>query len=166
MQIRNANSREVPVLSALIRDAFRNVAEAFGLTRENCPKHPSNCTDEWIENDLERGVIYYLLEKDGISAGCVALEKAGPDLCYLERLAVLPEYRRNGYGKALVHHVFAQARGLGAQKISIGIIADDTNLKRWYKKLGFVEIETQAFEHLPFFVTFMSYEIAPILLSS
>ncbi|MDH3567902.1 MAG: GNAT family N-acetyltransferase [Desulfobacteraceae bacterium] len=160
MHIREANSRD-PILSGLIRDAFRGVAETFGLTRENCPKHPSNCTDEWIENDLDRGVIYYILENDGISVGCVALEKAGPDLCYLERLAVLPGNRRNGFGKALVDHVIAQARGLGAQQISIGIIADDTDLKRWYKKLGFVELETQAFEHLPFLVTFMSYEIAP-----
>ncbi len=160
MHIREANSRD-PILSGLIRDAFRGVAETFGLTRENCPKHPSNCTDEWIENDLDRGVIYYILENDGISVGCVALEKAGSDLCYIERLAVLPGNRRNGFGKALVDHVIAQARGLGAQLISIGIIADDTDLKRWYKKLGFVELETQAFEHLPFLVTFMSYEIAP-----
>jgi N-acetylglutamate synthase-like GNAT family acetyltransferase len=160
MHIREADSGEIPSLSDLIRDAFRDVAETFGLTRENCPKHPSNLTDEWIENDLDRGVIYYVLENDGISAGCVALEKAGPDLCYLERLAVLPANRRNGFGKALVDHVIAQARGLGAKKISIGVIADDTNLKRWYRKLGFVELETQAFEHLPFLVTFMSYEIA------
>jgi len=160
MHIREADSGEIPALSDLIRDAFRDVAETFGLTRENCPKHPSNLTDEWIEYDLDRGVIYYVLENDGISAGCVALEKAGPDLCYLERLAVLPANRRNGFGKALVDHVIAQARGLGAKKISIGVIADDTNLKRWYRKLGFVELETQAFEHLPFLVTFMSYEIA------
>ncbi len=161
MHIRKADSGEISALSGLIRDAFRDVAETFGLTRENCPKNPSNLTDEWIENDLDRGVIYYILENDGISAGCVALEKAGPDLCYLERLAVLPANRRNGFGKALVDHVFAQARSLGAKKISIGIIADDTDLKRWYRKLGFVELETQAFEHLPFLVTFMSYEIAP-----
>ena len=161
MHIREANSGEIPILSGLIRNAFRGVAERFGLTRENCPKHPSNCTDEWIENDLDRGVIYYVIENDCISAGCVSLEKAGPDLCYIERLAVLRESRRNGFGRVLVDHVFAQARVLGAKQISIGIIADDTDLKRWYSKLGFVEIETQAFQHLPFLVTFMSYEIAP-----
>lgn len=51
MHIREANSRD-SILSGLIRDAFRGVAETFGLTRENCPKHPSNCTDEWIENEI------------------------------------------------------------------------------------------------------------------
>lgn len=165
MHIREASSGEIPALSGLIRNAFRDVAETFGLTRENCPKHPSNCNDEWIENDIDRGVIYYVLENDGIFVGCVALEKAGSDLYYLERLAVLPASRRNGFGKALLDHAFAQARILGAKKISIGIIADDTDLKRWYRKLGFVELETQAFEHLPFLVTFMSHEIAPFPLS-
>lgn len=51
MHIREANSQD-SILSGLIRDAFRGVAETFGLTRENCPKHPSNCTDEWIENEI------------------------------------------------------------------------------------------------------------------
>jgi len=32
MHIREADSGEIPALSDLIRDAFRDVAEAFGLT--------------------------------------------------------------------------------------------------------------------------------------
>lgn len=157
--IRAAGSADVPVLSGLIRVSFRDVAERFALTLENCPKHPSNCTDEWIENDLFRGVSYYILEHDGTPVGCVALEKANPDLCYLERLGVLPESRRKGFGKALVDHFFYEARAFGARQISIGIISDDTELKLWYQRIGFVEKETKEFAHLPFLVTFMSYEL-------
>ncbi|MDH3803758.1 MAG: GNAT family N-acetyltransferase, partial [Deltaproteobacteria bacterium] len=88
-----------------------------------------------------------------------ALEKANPDLCYLERLGILPQSRQKGFGKALVDHVFAEARALGAKQISIGIISDDTELKLWYQRIGFVEKETKEFAHLPFLVTFMSYEL-------
>jgi N-acetylglutamate synthase-like GNAT family acetyltransferase len=157
--IRVAGSADIPVLSGLIRLSFRDVAERFALTLENCPKHPSNCTDEWIENDFARGVAYYILEDGGTPVGCVALEKANPDLCYLERLGVLPQSRRKGFGKALVDHVFSEARALGARQISIGIISGDTELKLWYQRLGFVEKETKEFAHLPFPVTFMSYEL-------
>ena len=157
--IRATEAVDGPVLSGLIRVSFRDVAERFALTLENCPKHPSNCTDEWIENDLARGVAYYILESDGKPVGCVALEKANPDLCYLERLGILPQSRRKGFGKALVDHVFYEARALGAKQISIGIISDDTELKLWYQKIGFVEKETKEFAHLPFLVTFMSYEL-------
>ena len=137
--IRAAGSDDIPVLSGLIRVSFRDVAERFALTFENCPKHPSNCTDEWIENDFARGVAYYILESGGTPVGCVALEKANPDLCYLERLGVLPQSRRKGFGKELVDHVFSEARALGARKVSIGIISGDTELKLWYQRIGFVE---------------------------
>ena len=154
--IRTADTADVPLLSRLIRDSFRDVAERFGLTSENCPKHPSNCTEEWIEKDLARGVTYYVLGYEGIPVGCVALEKANHELCYLERLAVMPTYRRKGLGKALVDYIVVQARALDAKQISIGIIAKQIELKTWYQKLGFVEGETKEFAHLPFRVTLMS----------
>ena len=157
--IREADSDDVPLLAGLIRDSFRDVAERFSLTPENCPKHPSNCEAEWIESDLARGVTYYILEHNGTPAGCVALEIAGPDLCYLERLAVLEEKRRQGFGRALVDHVFAEAKALRTKQIGIGIIAADTELKSWYQKIGFTEEETKEFEHLPFLVTFMTYQL-------
>ena len=157
--IREANSADVSLISSLIRESFRDVARRFGLTLENCPKHPSNCTDEWIENDFARGVTYYILESNRTAVGCVALEKANSDLCYLERLGVLLEARRKGFGRTLVDYVIFQANLYGAKQISIGIIANDTELKRWYQRIGFVEGETKEFEHLPFLVTFMTYEL-------
>ncbi|MBW2636569.1 MAG: GNAT family N-acetyltransferase [Deltaproteobacteria bacterium] len=159
MIIRKANSQDVSVLSGLIRDSFYDVAERFGITSENCPKHPSNCDDKWIEKDFERGVCYYILEHDGLFKGCVALEKGSPDLCYLERLSVLPEGQRGGVGRKLVEHAFSVAKTLRAKEISIGVIAGDKRLKGWYEKIGFVEEETKRYKHLPFLVTFMKYEL-------
>ncbi|MGD8467591.1 MAG: hypothetical protein PVI49_03655 [Desulfobacterales bacterium] len=75
--IRDAHSDDVTELSNIIRDAYRDVANRFGLTPTNCSKHPSNCTDEWIENDLARGVRYYVIEYEGRPVGCVAIELAG-----------------------------------------------------------------------------------------
>jgi N-acetylglutamate synthase-like GNAT family acetyltransferase len=154
--IRNASKDDIPLLATVISTSFRDVAERFGLTAENCPKHPSNYTVDWIERDVARGMHYFVLEEtDGI-CGCVALEKAGAEDCYLERLAVLPEKRRRGLGQALVEKVIAEARGLGAARVGIGIIAQQTELKRWYEKLGFIEGDTRTFAHLPFEVMFMS----------
>ena len=157
--IREAKCTDFGLVSGLIRESFRDVARRFGLTLENCPKHPSNWTDEWIENDFARGATYYILESNRTAVGCVALEKANSDLCYLERLGVLLEARRKGFGRTLVDHVIFQANLYGAKQISIGIIANDTELKRWYQRIGFVEGETKEFEHLPFLVTFMTYEL-------
>jgi N-acetylglutamate synthase-like GNAT family acetyltransferase len=108
---------------------------------------------------MERGVTYFAIENKNRVVGCVALEQANPEVCYLERLAVLPDQRRRGFGKALVNHVLSEAKRLGVNYVSIGIIAEQTELKDWYKGLGFVEGESKEFPHLPFRVTFMSYGI-------
>jgi GNAT superfamily N-acetyltransferase len=159
IHIREADSADISLLSHLVRQSYREVADRFELTPANCPKHPSNCADEWIENDFARGVSYFILEHRGIPAGCVAIERAEAGLCYLERLAVLPHERKKGFGNQLVEHAFHTARGLGSKKISIGIIAEQTELKQWYRKFGFIEGDTKAFGHLPFMVTFMICEL-------
>jgi N-acetylglutamate synthase-like GNAT family acetyltransferase len=156
MVIRQATQDDVPLLAEVIRAAFRDVADRFGLTAETCPAHPSNCATAWIEKGLDKGARYYIGEEGGRACGCVALERANAEVCYLERLAVVPECREKGFGKALVDHVLAEARALGARRVEIGIIAEQEELGAWYKRLGFLSMKTARFDHLPFRVLFMS----------
>ena len=67
--IRVATLDGVVLLAGLVRTAFRDVAERFGLTPDNCPTHPSNCTPGWIETALDDGVTYYVLDMDGRPRG-------------------------------------------------------------------------------------------------
>ena len=157
--IRTADAADIDLLATLIKRSHADVAHKFNLTPENCPKHPSNCTAAWIENDLERGVRYYLADWHGETVGCVAFEQASPEMGYLERLSVLPENRRNGIGCRLVDRVFQEAAVLCVSQIGIGVIADFSELKKWYKKLDFREGETKTFTHLPFRVLLMSYRL-------
>ena len=161
--IRDAATGDTELLAALVREAFLDVAERFRLTAENCPKHPSNCTRAWIEADLARGVRYGVLSRDGAPVGCVAVEKAREDRCYLERLAVRPGQRRQGFGRRLALHAIDEARRIGAGRVGIGIIAEQAELKRWYARLGFVETETRRFAHLPFAVCLMEIALDPCL---
>lgn len=153
--IRKAEPRDAARLADLIRTSFRDVALRFGLTPENAPTHPSNCTADWIVAALEKGAAYFILERDGRPCGCAALEKARPGVGYLERLAVRPEDRRQGLGAALVGRVIEEAARIGIQRVEIGLIAAQTELMDWYRGLGFVRTGTRRFEHLPFEVAFM-----------
>ncbi|MGD2065528.1 MAG: GNAT family N-acetyltransferase [Dehalococcoidia bacterium] len=158
-KIRICTQDDALVLAEIVQKSFQDVAERFGLTQENAPRHPSNCTMDWIRNEMKRGVTYFVIENKNHIVGCVALEQANTEVCYLERLAVLPDQRRRGFGKALVEHVLSEAKLLGVNYVSVGIIAEQTELKNWYRRLGFVEGESKEFPHLPFRVTFMSYGI-------
>ena len=156
--IRNATQEDIPILVDLIHQAFRPVADRFGLTMSNCPKHPSNCEPSWLEKAFENGIVFYILESDHTACGCVALEDAG-DKYYLERLAVLPSLQGNGFGKQLVQHCFDEVLTSGKSRIEIGIIREQTNLYEWYLHRGFEVIRHAVFDHLPFEVTFMGIDL-------
>lgn len=158
--ITDATEADAELLASLIRASLADVAERFGLTPENSPTHPSNCTPEWIHTALAKGHRYFIMKTRRGPAGCVALEHANADVCYLERLAVLPGFRRRGFGEALVHHVMDRARELKADRVEIGTISVDVALRVWYEKLGFSVTSTARFEHLPFEVTFMRKPVA------
>ena len=73
-KIRPCTQKDIAVLVETIRKSFHDVAKRFDLTQENAPRHPSNCTEELIQKDMERGVKYFVIENENIVAGCVALE--------------------------------------------------------------------------------------------
>jgi N-acetylglutamate synthase-like GNAT family acetyltransferase len=158
--IRDATIDDVPMLARLIRDSFRDVARRFGLTPENCPTHPSNCTEDWVTSQINKGARFYVLEDHGRPCGCVGIEQAGADLCTMKRLGVLPDHRRQGLGEALVRHSLDVARSLGAEQVEISVIHKFVELKAWYERLGFaVTKEAVALPHLPFTVTYMSLRL-------
>ncbi len=157
MNIIQATIDDTNLLSVIISNANKDVAIKFGLNEQNAPKHPSFCNEDWITSDFNRGEIYFISQTQGISTGCVAFEQPDPKTAYLNRLAVLPEYRHNGIGAALVKHIINISRSKKIETISIGIIARHTMLKTWYSDLGFNEVSTKIVDHLPFDVTFMNY---------
>ncbi|MGD9157425.1 MAG: GNAT family N-acetyltransferase [Desulfobacteraceae bacterium] len=158
MKIRKAENADKNDLAKIIKQSFATVAQRYNLTPDNCPRHPSNYTEEWVEKDIEQGVVYFVIEENGNKIGCIALEKANEETCYLERLAVLPEKRNKGIGQKLVTYFISEAIGQGFKNIGIGIIEKQIELKNWYKKIGFYETGKKSFDHLPFEVCFMQYK--------
>ncbi|MFC1948943.1 GNAT family N-acetyltransferase [Chloroflexota bacterium] len=144
----------------LIRDSFRPVAVEFGLTRENCPTHPSFVSVGQLRQFKEKGLKLFGLFLDDRQVGFVAVEQADESLYYMEKLAVLPDCRHNGYGVELVRFVIDYIKSRGGEKLSIGIINEHTVLKDWYKGMGFKETGTMDFAHLPFTVCFMEMDLS------
>lgn len=156
MNIRAATVQDAATLAMLVSTSNQDVAARFGLNFDNCPKHPSFCTEDWIKADLARGQRYFVAEAAASPIACVAFELAGAGVGYLNRLSVLPAHRRGGIGARLVQHVLKLARSSGLQTVSIGVIGEHFELQRWYTKFGFVTGDTRDFAHLPFSVTYMT----------
>jgi ribosomal protein S18 acetylase RimI-like enzyme len=157
-EIKNTSDLENSV--AVIRGSFETVAVEFGLNELNCPTHPSLMTiDKLLE--LEKKANLFGLFLADVQAGFVAIERADETLYYMDKLAVLPEYRHKGYGKKLVEFVFDYVKNSHGGKVALGMIDESAVLKNWYQKLGFQETGTKNFEHLPFTVCFMEKSLLP-----
>jgi len=155
------DERELGSSARVVRNAFKTVALDFNLTRENSPTHPSFITIGRLREDRNRGLKFFGLFLEGRQIGLIAVERADATLYYIERLAVLPEYRHRGYGKKLMESAFDYIRANNGKKVSIAIISEQVILKDWYKGLGFEEMSTREFAHLPFAVCFMEKAIGP-----
>jgi Acetyltransferases len=139
----------------VIREAFATVAKDFNLTETNSPTNPAFTSFEKLLTMKEKGIQLFGLFIDKRQAGFVAIEKAGDSLFYMERLAVLPEFRHDGLGKKLMDFVFQYLKKEQGAKVSIGIINENTILKKWYQDYGFVETALKRYPHLPFTVCLM-----------
>jgi len=159
MRIIQSKKEDAKKIAPIVSEANKDVAELFNITFENAPKHPSFYTPEWVLADFKRGEQYFLFIEGGVAKGCVAFEKPDSETAYLNRLSVLPGFRHNGIGTELVKFICNYSEAKKVKRVSIGIIAEHEVLKNWYLALGFIEGEMKKFEHLPFDVRFMRYEI-------
>jgi diamine N-acetyltransferase len=129
--------------------SFAPIAEEFGLTPDNCPSNAAFMKLDNLIGMRDRGIELYKLSESNKQIGFAAIEKApnDNDTFYIEKLAVLPEYRHKGYGKQLVDFAINRIKENGARTISIALMNNHIKLKNWYKNLGFIQTEIKEFPH-------------------
>ncbi|MDP4092858.1 MAG: GNAT family N-acetyltransferase [Bacillota bacterium] len=139
----------------VIKKAFSTVANEFNLTKENAPTNAAFIEADALGMMQDKGIEMFGVYESDKQIGFVALEKANDSLYYMEKLAVLPEYRHKGTGKAILDFVLDYVENRNGTKISIGIVNENIRLKNWYSDYGFKETSIKKYEHLPFTVCFM-----------
>jgi ribosomal protein S18 acetylase RimI-like enzyme len=159
-KVRIAGEADASALAGIVRAAFGKVAQQFELTKANAPTHPSNCEKEWIQRDMQRGLDYYLLAIGEELVGCYGLDRGRSSEASFQRLAVLPSHQGRGLGQLLVRHALQVSLAAGAQSVKVSIIAQHCSLARWYRRLGFMDVERRRFDQLPFEVLYLRYSLA------
>ncbi len=161
VEIRDITAEDVRRSTRVVRESFRTVADELKLNPDNCPTHPAFVTASSMEALRARDARFLGAFVEGEQVGFVAIEPAADGVFYIERLAVLPEHRHHGLGRRLMEAALALIHQRGGRRVSVALIDENTVLKRWYIDLGFIEVRTQRFEHLPFTVCFMERAIEP-----
>jgi [ribosomal protein S18]-alanine N-acetyltransferase len=59
------------------------------------------------------------------------------DEIHINNVAVLPQFRGGGMGSAILRHVLAEAKTLGANRATLEVRASNEGARRLYERLGF-----------------------------
>ncbi len=65
------------------------------------------------------------------------------DEIHINNVAVRPQFRAQGIGTALMRHVLAEARRLGARRATLEVRSSNTDARRLYERLGFYVAATR-----------------------
>ena len=159
--IREVKREEISLCANIIRKSFKTVADEYGFTEENAPRFTAFATTDerlyWHMDGEHRPM--YVFEVDGVLCGYYSLLLQDNNECELNNLAVLPEYRHKGIGKELLEHSFKIARSKGCSLMNIGIVEENTRLRKWYEDNGAVHVGTKKFEFFPFTCGYMKKEL-------
>ncbi len=147
--IRPVASRDYEALAELIRRAFAPPAERLGLTPDNCPVHPSDYTVDWVHNDLAKGRCFFVLEEGDELVGCVGVCFGEDSEAEMTRLGVEPDQQGRGFGSALVGYAERYAQREGAREMSLHLLAELDDLRRWYEHRGYDYVDTIDIDVVP-----------------
>lgn len=159
--IREVKREEISLCANIIKKSFKTVADEYGFTEENAPRFTAFATTDerlyWHMDGEHRPM--YVFEVDGVLCGYYSLLLQDNNECELNNLAVLPEYRHKGIGKELLEHSFKIARSKGCSLMNIGIVEENTRLRKWYEDNGAVHVGTKKFDFFPFTCGYMKKEL-------
>lgn len=149
--IREAKREDIPSCVRVIRESFRTVADAYGITEANAPRFTAFAVSaDRLYRQMAEGRPMFVAEADGVLCGFCALQLLGNGACELQNLAVLPAYRHRGLGGRLLTHAAETARGMGYRLMEISIVEENTVLRKWYEANGAVHVGTRKFDFFPF----------------
>jgi ribosomal protein S18 acetylase RimI-like enzyme len=134
IQFHPAGEQDAGLLLSIVQAAFAEYRD-----RLEPPSGVHHETIETIRHKLETGYASLAYAHDQ-AAGCVFYQRED-EYVYLGRLSVLPAYRRQGVGRALIEYVEAQAVALELPRVQLGVRLALPQLAAYYQALGYRVIE-------------------------
>ena len=130
---------ETPEQIEEIRKLFREY-EAWldiDLCFQDFEKELANLPGKYAKPDGRLFLIY----KENLSAGCIALRKIDAETCEMKRLYVREQFRGLSLGKMLIEKLFKEAQVIGYEKMRLDTLPDKMpSAVKLYKSYGFCEI--------------------------
>ncbi len=137
LSLRPAVEADAPLLIFILHTAFEEYRDKL-----DPPAGVFHETSDTIRQKMQEGFFVLALIGD-LPVGCVFYQSEVTHL-YLGRLAVLPQYRKQGVARALVDYVERQAVTRQISRVQLGVRLALPNLVKYYARLGYHTIRYEA----------------------
>ncbi|MHA1745584.1 MAG: GNAT family N-acetyltransferase, partial [Promethearchaeota archaeon] len=140
---------------------FRELNNRYNLEVELMPldeNFQSNLR-KYVENSLEDLIpssdssiltkLFFLVFEGEILVGMGGLRGLSSEIGEIKRMYVLPEYRKKGYGKEILHYLILQGQQLGFSTLRLDMGIFLTAALHLYHSVGFYEIEEYPETEIP-----------------
>ncbi|MGN1328665.1 MAG: GNAT family N-acetyltransferase [Eubacterium sp.] len=159
MVIRKIKENEIEKCVNLIKESFLTVASEFNITQDNAPKYVAfSTTVQKLAEQFNLGKPMFAAFENGVMAGYFSLD-VYDDICEINNLCVLPEFRHRKIGESLLQFALDEAKKLCVSKIKISIVDENKRLKTWYKTFGFVYTHSVKYDFFPFTCGYMELSL-------
>jgi len=127
LTIRRVESFDIPVLAALHAACFTAPWD-------------QHWTEKSFKDVLGMPGAGALIAAIGSEPVGFAVARVAADEAELLLIGTRPEYRRGGYGRALIEHMLMALKGGGATQVFLEVAEPNTSGLRFYESLGFREV--------------------------
>ncbi len=110
----------------------------FARIEEKCFSSP--WTEKMLTDSFLSGQYIFVSISDGEQVAGYACGTISPGEAELQRICVLPEFRRKGYGKRLLGEITMAFFAAGCEKIFLEVRCRNSAARSLYEKCGFEEI--------------------------
>ena len=145
----------LPICLNILKASYEDSAISYGMTEENCPyrgrtRLPLEKLEEEFSND---STMYAYLLNDEI-VGFLSLSVVSNEL-KINDIAIIPDFQNKGFGNELLSFSKDKARELNCTKITLGMVNDNLQLKKWYERYGFKTIRLKKFDAVSYTIGIM-----------
>jgi len=144
--IRQAAASDAHALGALARQSHRNTRfyADGGFDRDRCDELYA----VWLVQALsEDDAIVFAAVDDGVVTGYFSLHQLSSPECRVGLVAVAPEARGRGVGRALMAAAVRSAAQHGAKEMSVVTQGDSTVAVHYYESAGFRPVRAEVWYH-------------------
>ena len=167
LRIEQAKADQVELVAEIIRRAFARQAQALGMDRDHFPNYVAFETGESLRRRMAGGQVvllaYRTTEIGEDPVGTISYRQDPAELARgeIQRLAVLPEHRKKGYGAQLLAEAERQMAERGVREVTLSLVASLLRLQNYYEEMGYQPLEMRQLSSLPFDVLIMGKQLRP-----